>query len=116
MKLTTLALSLLAGIGAGWATNSSATPVAISLLPDCFVSNYDAQQDLFTLKNTALDFVNQQCVLTVGPGAPLRPGQASARDAMRFPSPTAAAAAPAEPRKVAIAAARAVAAPGRGRR
>jgi hypothetical protein len=67
MKLTTLALSLMAIAGAGWAAISSANPVAISLLPDCFVSNYDAQQDLFTLKNTARDFVNQQCLLTVGP-------------------------------------------------
>ena len=81
MKLTTLALSLLAGIGAGWAAHSTATPVAVSLLPDCFVSNYDAQQDLFTLKNTARDFVNQQCVLTVGPrgGVATRSGLGAGR-------------------------------------
>jgi len=73
MKLTTLALSLLTGIGAGWATNSSADPVAIALLPDCFASNYDAQRDLFTLKNFTQNQVNQQCVLTVGPRAGARP-------------------------------------------
>ena len=56
MKITTLILSLLA-----------AGPVAAAELPDCFKSNYDAQMDLFTVKNTAQDIVNQKCVLTVGP-------------------------------------------------
>ncbi len=56
MKLTTLFVSLLA-----------AGPVAATGLPDCLQSNYDAQADLFTVKNTGRDIVNQKCVLTVGP-------------------------------------------------
>lgn len=67
MKITTLVVSVLAVIGSGCATDLSAPPIAMSGLPDCFASNYDAQRDLFTVKNTAQNFVNQQCVLMVGP-------------------------------------------------
>jgi hypothetical protein len=45
----------------------STNPVATADLPDCFNSNYDAQQNLFTMKNSAQDLVNQQCMLTIGP-------------------------------------------------
>ena len=74
MKITTLALSLAAVIGAGCATDPSAPLVATSSLPDCFASNYDAQRNLFTMRNTAQDLVNQQCLLTVGSGSRLRAG------------------------------------------
>ena len=68
MKITTLVVSLLA-VG----------PVAATELPDCFKSTYDAQLDLFTVKNTAKDIVNQQCVLTVGPrGGATTPSRLSA--------------------------------------
>jgi hypothetical protein len=67
MKISTLALSLLAGIGAGCTTAPSTNLVATAALPDCFDANYDAQRNLFTMKNTAQEPVNQQCMLTVGP-------------------------------------------------
>ena len=73
MKMTRLALSLLAGIGAGCATAPPA-PLAASGLPDCFNSNYDPQRDLFTMRSAAQNVVNQQCAITVGP----RGGVASA--------------------------------------
>ena len=78
MKITTLVVSVLAGIGSGCATDPSAPPVAMSVLPDCFASNYDAQRDLFTVRNTSQNFVNQQCVLTVGPRGVSTPSRLSA--------------------------------------
>lgn len=74
MKITTLAFSLLASIGTGCAMAPSTSLVATGDLPNCFDSNYDAQQNLFTMKNTAQDLVNQQCLLTVGSGSRLGAG------------------------------------------
>jgi hypothetical protein len=68
MKLTTLALSLLAVTATGCATAPPGQIVDAANLPNCFDSNYyDAQRDLFTMRNAAADAVNQQCALTVGP-------------------------------------------------
>lgn len=67
MKLTTLALSLLVGIGAGCTNVRLAPPVSLSDLPNCFDANYDRERRLFTIKNDAGNPVNQQCLLTVGP-------------------------------------------------
>jgi hypothetical protein len=74
MKLTTVALSLLAIIGAGCATDPSAPMISASGLPDCFAANYDAQRDLFTMKNTPREAVNEQCLLTIGSGSRLGAG------------------------------------------
>lgn len=86
MKIVKLALAALAGAGAGCAALPSASPVAMSELPNCFASNYDAQGRLFTIKN--LDEIwanptknpaNQQCLLTVGAsGGPASVSQLSA--------------------------------------
>ncbi|GEM_PF-937159 len=74
MKIIKLALAALAGAGAGCATAPSAPRVAISKLPNCFESNYDAPRGLFTIKdlndiwaNPTKNPANQQCLLTVGP-------------------------------------------------
>jgi hypothetical protein len=75
MKLTTLAITFLAGAATGCATAPSGVPVAAADLPNCFDANYDAQRGLFTMRNAAPDAVNQQCALTVGPrGARLAAG------------------------------------------
>jgi hypothetical protein len=74
MKLTTLALSLLAGAATGCATAPPGPLIGAVDLPNCFDSNYDAQRDLFTMRNAAPDAVNQQCALTVGPGSRLAAG------------------------------------------
>ncbi|MGP1676816.1 MAG: hypothetical protein ACTS6J_06615 [Burkholderiales bacterium] len=68
MKFTTLALSVLLGMGAGCASLRPAYLVSTPDLPNCFDSNYDKEKDLFTIKNDAGNPVNQQCLLTVGPG------------------------------------------------
>ncbi len=68
MKITKLALALLlAGVGAGCAGVRTATPVALSDLPNCFDANYDGDRGLFTIRNDAGNPVNQQCLLAVGP-------------------------------------------------
>ena len=68
MKMTKLALSLLlVGIAAGCAGVRTATPVALSDLPNCFESNYDKERGLFTIRSEVGKSVNQQCLLTVGP-------------------------------------------------
>jgi hypothetical protein len=67
MKLTTIALSVLVGLGAGCANVRLAPPVSISDLPNCFDSNFDRERNLFTIKNDAGNPVNQQCLLAVGP-------------------------------------------------
>ncbi len=67
MKLTRLALLLLAGIGSGCAIAPPASIIAAADLPNCFDSNHDAQRNLFTMRNAAQDAVNQQCALQVGP-------------------------------------------------
>ncbi|MGE5202372.1 MAG: hypothetical protein ACM3O6_09945, partial [Acidobacteriota bacterium] len=67
MNLAKLALSLLAALGAGCATAPSAPVVAMSDLPDCSESNYDAERGLFTIRNAVGDPANQQCLLRVGP-------------------------------------------------
>lgn len=71
MKITTLAVSILAALGAGCATEIPlrAPALALTELPDCYSANYDAQLDLFTLRNAGPLLVNQQCLLSVGPGA-----------------------------------------------
>ena len=68
MKLATLAVSILAGL-AGCATEVPKLAPMLSLaeLPDCYSANYDAQFDLFTIRNAGPLPVNQQCVLSVGP-------------------------------------------------
>ncbi len=66
MKIATLALSLLAGIGTV-AAAPPAPPVSMSALPNCFDANYDTERGLFTMKNAAGNAVNQQCLLTVWP-------------------------------------------------
>ncbi len=65
MKMTTLALSLLAGLGTGCTTVPPT--LLVSELPNCFDANYDRERDLFTIMNDAGKAVNQQCLLTVGP-------------------------------------------------
>src|SRR6185503_14309903 len=70
MKNTILVLSLLAGIGTGYAA-----PAPMAALPDCFQSNYDADLKLFTIRNGVKDPVNQQCLVSVGPQSQLRPGR-----------------------------------------
>lgn len=82
MKLTTLAFSLLAAFGSGCAMAPSANSVATADLPNCLDANYDAQQNLFTLRNAAPDAVNQQCVLTVGPRGAAGPTLAAGRYAI----------------------------------
>ena len=67
MKMTTIALSLLAAFGAGCTTVPSSPPVAVSALPDCFDSNYDKARGLFTIRNAIGNVVNQQCLITVVP-------------------------------------------------
>jgi hypothetical protein len=67
MNIAKLALALLATLGAGCATAPSAPFVAMSDLPNCFESNYDAERRLFTIRNAVGDPANQQCLLTVGP-------------------------------------------------
>ncbi len=67
MKITGLALTLLAGMGTGCATVSPAPPVAMFDLPNCFATHYDKERGLFTIKNDVGNAVNQQCLLTVGP-------------------------------------------------
>ena len=74
MKIIKLALAALAGAGAGCATAPSAHRIAISELPNCFESNYDAQERLFTIKDLndiwadpTKNPANQKCLLTVGP-------------------------------------------------
>ena len=78
MKLTTLALSLLAGFATGCATAPSGALIGAADLPNCFDSNYDAQRDLFTMRNAAPDAVNQQCALVVGVGSRLAAGSYTA--------------------------------------
>ena len=68
MKITKLALSLLVGVGTGCTTVPPAPLVSMSGLPNCFDTNYDKAWDLFTIKNDVGNAVNQQCLLTVGPG------------------------------------------------
>ena len=60
MKTTTLALCMLAAIGAGCATLSAPGVEPVSGLPDCFESNYDRTRDLFTLNERAGSAPNQQ--------------------------------------------------------
>ena len=67
MTITKLALTLLAGIGAGCTTAPPATVVSQADLPNCFDSNYDKERGLFTMKNEAARAVNQQCLLTIRP-------------------------------------------------
>jgi hypothetical protein len=67
MTITKLALTLLAGIGAGCSTAPPATIVSLADLPNCFDSNYDRERGLFTMKNEAAGAVNQQCLLTIRP-------------------------------------------------
>ncbi len=67
MKITNLALSLLAGIGTGCTTVPPAPPVSMSNLPNCLDSNYDKERGLFTIRNEIGKAMNQQCLLTVGP-------------------------------------------------
>ena len=67
MKMTTLALSLLAGFGAGCAGVPPAPVVSMSGLPNCFDTNYDKERGLFTIRDEVGKAVNQQCLLTVGP-------------------------------------------------
>jgi hypothetical protein len=67
MKIAKLGLALLATLGAGCATAPSAPFVAMSDLPNCLESNYDAERHLFTIRNAVGDPANQQCLLTVGP-------------------------------------------------
>jgi hypothetical protein len=67
MKTTTFVLSLLAAAVAGCATQPpSSAFVAAADLPNCFDSNYDAERNLFTMRNAPLGAMNQQCALTVG--------------------------------------------------
>lgn len=74
MRIIMLTLVTLASAGAGCATAPSAHRIAISELPNCFESNYDAQQRLFTIKDLndlwadpTKNPPNQQCLLGVGP-------------------------------------------------
>lgn len=67
MKFANLALSLLAGIGAGCTSVPPTSPVSLSDLPNCFDSNYDEEGRFFTIKSDVGNPVNQQCSLTVGP-------------------------------------------------
>ena len=78
-----LALAVLAGAGAGCATAPSAPQIALSELPNCLESNYDAQGRLFTIRDLndiwadpTKNPVNQQCLLNVGSsGNPAAPSQ-----------------------------------------
>ena len=67
MKIATLALFTLAGLGAGCAGLSTSDPVPMSALPDCFESNFDRKLNLFTLNGAAGRAANQQCLLNVQP-------------------------------------------------
>ena len=67
MKLAKSVLALLVACGAGHASAQA--------LPDCFESNYDANLNLFTIRNAVRDPVNQQCAVSVGPNARLRAGR-----------------------------------------
>ena len=67
MKLSKIALALLAAIGAGCAGVQSAPPVALAELPNCFDASYERERGLFTIRNDTGNPVNQQCLLTVGP-------------------------------------------------
>jgi len=60
--------------GAGCATDPSAPMISASGMPDCYAANYDAQRDLFTMKNTSREAVNEQCLLTIGSGSRLSAG------------------------------------------
>src|SRR6185369_6241095 len=60
-----IALSLLTCFGAGCAAVPSAPLISASNLPNCFASNYDAKQDVFTIRDAAGDPANQQCALVV---------------------------------------------------
>jgi len=78
MKMFKLALAALAGAGAGCATAPSASQIALSELPNCLASNYDAKERLFTIKDLndiwadpTKNPANQQCLLTVGAGGEL---------------------------------------------
>src|SRR6188472_3383577 len=78
MKTTTLAVTILAGFAAGCATEIPlrSPDLALSQLPDCYAANYDAQLDLFTIRNAGPLPVNQQCLLTVGgTAARFKPGR-----------------------------------------
>ncbi|MEO8655937.1 MAG: hypothetical protein ABI409_17565 [Ramlibacter sp.] len=65
MKLTKLALLMVAGLGVGCTSVPPTSGVATSVLQNCFDSNYDRQRDLFTLTNTPRNPVSQQCLLTI---------------------------------------------------
>jgi len=67
MKMTAIALALLAGFGAGCTTVPSSPSVAVSALPNCFDNNYDKARGLFTIRNAVGNVVNQQCLITVVP-------------------------------------------------
>jgi hypothetical protein len=67
MKLAKFAGLILAAFGTGHASAQA--------LPDCFQSNYDADLNLFTIRNAVKDPVNQQCIVSVGPGSRLRAGR-----------------------------------------
>lgn len=73
MKITTLALSLLVGIGTGCTTVPPAPLVSMSDLPNCFDTNYDRERGLFTIKNLVGNQVSQQCLLTVEPRGDVLP-------------------------------------------
>jgi hypothetical protein len=67
MKISTLTLALMACIGSGCANVPTSTQVAMSDLPNCLESNYDAQRVLFTIRNANAGTASQQCLLAVGP-------------------------------------------------
>ena len=68
MKISKLTFAVLAGIACGCTALASAQPAAkTASLPNCFDTNYDAEQRLFTIKNAVSNQANQQCLLTIGP-------------------------------------------------
>lgn len=84
MTITKLALTLLAGIGAGCTTVPPATVVSLADLPNCFDSNYDKERGLFTMKNEAARAVNQQCLLTIRPSGDVASGSQLTAGSYRF--------------------------------
>ncbi len=65
MTLNKLALSLLTILSAGCTTVPTVPTPMSADLPDCFISNYDKERRLFTIRNETAKTVNQQCRLTV---------------------------------------------------
>jgi len=69
MKFTMIALSLVAGFGAGCAAIQTAPLISAADLPNCIASNYDAARDLFTIRSDVGNSANQQCILRLKGGS-----------------------------------------------